>query len=103
MNTGDRVRLHEGTLMAAADRAVCHEKFLVVGDRHPHVEDIQMIAGVHAVRPRREQMMCKTGWQECRLMQQPSSKSAKIGSSKGMKRMLVRLPSIENRTEGTDL
>ena len=103
MNVGDRVRLYEGTLMAAADRAVRHEKLLVVGDRHPHVEDIQMIAGVHAVRPRRKQTMCKTGWQECRLMQQPSSKSAKIGSGKGMKRMLVRLPSIENRTEGADL
>lgn len=37
------------------------------------------------------------------MMQQPSSKNAKIGSDKGMKRMLVRLPSIENRTEGTDL
>ena len=36
-------------------------------------------------------------------MQQPSSKSAKIESGKGMKRMLVRLPSIENRTEDTDL
>ena len=54
MNVGERVRLHEGILIAAADRAVRHEKFLVAGDRHPHVEDIWMIAGVHAVRPRRK-------------------------------------------------